>query len=586
MKKIVALVLALVAVCGIFAGCKNDNTDKGAIIPINLTSEMFNVDPGRVFYDAEAMKLSSLLFEGLTRMTEDGKVEKALAKDWYTRINEEKNEYFLYIELNKTFWSDGRQVIAEHVVYAWKRLLDPATNNPAASLLYDVKNARKVKSGEMTVDDIGLAAPEDLLVEIQFEGPFDVDAFLKKAASPALVPMREDVISRFPDTWATKIETVVTNGPFAITKLGGAEAPEEGEEAVSEETAEEEEADELFTIERSTYFYLTGVSGENIKKYVTPYRFEMNYSLTADQQYDMFMNGDLHYLGYMSKENYEANAKKIKTMDIPSAYTYYFNTPKAPLDDVNVRKALATAISRDEIAAIAGRGVTAADGYVPHVVREISSNKEFRKVGGSLINTAGDVSGAKALVNGKSGKITITYRNDKAGVEAEIAKYVQGVWNDLGFTVDIKGLENAEYEKALYNGDFDVLAIDCCALTDDATSILAPFAKYYSGSVVSVKDGAEFFTPHVTGIQSDEYDAVIDKAFAAATDAEKDAAFHEAEQLLIDLCPATALYFDADYYLADKNLTGIKSTFFGARYFSKTDLKGYVPETEIVSEEE
>jgi len=571
MKRVVALALALIMACGILVGCKNDNTDKGAIIPINLTSERFNVDPGRVFYDAEAMKLSGLLFEGLTRLTEDGKVEKALAKNWTTRIDEKKGEYILNIELNKTWWSDGRQVIAEHVVYAWKRALDPASNNPAASLLYDIKNARKVKSGEMTVDDIGLAAPEDFIVEVEFEGPFDADEFMKRVASPALVPLREDVVSKNPTTWATRIDTVVTNGPFTIKKMGGAEAVE-GEEG---EEVEVVSRDDLFTIERSPYYYLSGADNEDIKKYVTPYRFEMNYTTPASQQYEMFMNGELKYLGYMSKENYDANIKHINTMNIPSAYTYYFNTTKAPLDDANVRKALSTAISRDEIASIVGRGVTAADGYVPHVVKDIATGKEFRKAGGSLISTAGDVSAAKSLMNGKKGTITITYRKDKAGIEADVAKYVQSVWKDLGLTVNVKGLENAEYETALYTGDFDVLAIDCYALTDNAVSVLAPFAKYYSGSVVSVKNDAELFTPHITGIESDEYDAVIDKVFAAANAKEKDAALHEAEQLLIDLCPATALYFDADYYMADKNLKNIKSNFFGSRYFHKTDLKGY-----------
>jgi len=257
MKRVVALALALIMACGILVGCKNDNTDKGAIIPINLTSERFNVDPGRVFYDAEAMKLSGLLFEGLTRLTEDGKVEKALAKNWTTRIDEKKGEYILNIELNKTWWSDGRQVIAEHVVYAWKRALDPASNNPAASLLYDIKNARKVKSGEMTVDDIGLAAPEDFIVEVEFEGPFDADEFMKRVASPALVPLREDVVSKNPTTWATRIDTVVTNGPFTIKKMGGAEAVEgeegeEGEEAGESESSgsAQSAAQEALTAER------------------------------------------------------------------------------------------------------------------------------------------------------------------------------------------------------------------------------------------------------------------------------------------------------------------------------------------------
>lgn len=573
MKRVVALALALVMACGILVGCKSDTTDKGAIIPISLTSERFNIDPGKVYYDSEAMKLCGLLYEGLTRIDEDGKVHKALAKSWETKVNEEKGEYVLSIELNKTWWSDGRQVLAEHVVYAWKRVLDPSNNNPAAALLYDVKNARKVKSGEMTVDDIGLSSPEDFVIEVEFEGPFDADEFMRTVASPALVPLREDVVSKNPDTWATKIETVVTNGPFTIKKMGGAEAveSEDGEEVEAEVTSKED----LFTIERSSYYYLSGSDNEDIKKYVTPYRFEMNYSKSADEQYDAFTNGEIYYIGALSKEDYDANAKNVETMNIPTAYTYYFNTTKAPLNDANVRKALSISISRDEIANIVGRGAVAATGYVPHVTREYGSSKEFRAVGGKLINTAGELSTAQGLMGGKKGTITITYRNDKLGVEAEVAQYVKGVWEQLGLTVKLNGLDNASYEKALYNGNFDVLAIDSVGLTDDARSFLAPFATRYSGSVVSLEKDAEYYTPHITGFENDEYDAIIDKAYAASSESEMNAALHEAEAMLLEQCPATALYFESDYYLANKNLTGVKSNFFGSRYFHKTDLKGY-----------
>lgn len=575
MKRILTFALALIMVCGVLVGCA-DKTGKGAVIPINLTSERFNLDPGRVFYDAEAMKLCGLLYEGLTRLDQDGNVHDALAKSWTTQIDAEKGEYVLIIELNDTFWSDGRQVLAEHVVYAWKRILAPETNNPAAALLYNIKNARQVKSGEMTVDDLGLAAPENFKIEVEFEGPFDLKEFKRVVASPALVPLREDVVSKNPDTWATSIETVVTNGPFTIKNLGGAEATiaDEGEggDGVDSQIVSH---DDLFNIERSTYYYLSGMGNENIKKFVTPYRFEMNYSQSEQDAYTAFENGELYYLGYLSKEHYDANVKKIETMNIPSAYTYYFNTTKKPLDDANVRKALSDAISRDEIAKIVGRGAVAATGFVPHATLEYGSQKEFRKVGGSLINTAG----TSADLGGKKGTITITYRKDKAEIEKEIATYVKGVWEQMGMNVKLKGLSDSDYQEALYQGDFDVLAIDNVGIVSDARSFLVPFATRYSGSVVSVRDDAELFTPHITGFEDEKYDQIIDKLYAATDAKEINTLLHQAEEYILEACPATALYFDVDYYLANSNLKNIKSNFFGSRYFHKTDLKGYVEKT-------
>ena len=170
--------------------------DKGAVISVYIGDEIRNWDPALMYTQASAVRFFSLVYEGLTRITDEGKLEYALAKEITIIENPEENEYKMQIELIETAWSDGRQLSADDVIYAWKRILKPSFQSTACAMLYDIKNARAVRNGDATIDDLGLEALDTTLLQITFEGPTDYDLFLEYCASPALVPLREDVAGR------------------------------------------------------------------------------------------------------------------------------------------------------------------------------------------------------------------------------------------------------------------------------------------------------------------------------------------------------------------------------------------------------
>ena len=159
MKKVLSLVLAMITAASVMAGCttlekdETGNYDKGAIIDMYLTTEVYDFDPQRSITDDAMLKIYSLIYEGLTTINENGKWEKALMKN-YKVEKDADGEFSILITLNNTRWSDGRTVQAADLVYSWKRLLDPDATSEAASLLYDIKNARDVKTGDATVDDL------------------------------------------------------------------------------------------------------------------------------------------------------------------------------------------------------------------------------------------------------------------------------------------------------------------------------------------------------------------------------------------------------------------------------------------------
>lgn len=567
MKKTVTFLLAVLFIMtAVLSSCGSDDT--GPIIPIYYTKELQNFDPAIPLYDAETVKVLGLIFEGLTYLDEDGDVHPGLAESWYTKIDEERGEYFLYFELKETSWNDDRLVQADDFVYAWKRILSPSTNSPAACLLYNIKNARDVKSGIMTVDDLGVAAVSESLLEIEFEGPFDLDYFLMTVSSPALVPLREDAVLENPSAWAKSLDALVFNGPFVVRnwKYGAS-----------------------IDFERNTR-YLLDEDATNEMKYVTPYKLTVDYSMSLKRLIEAWENyeneiteidgkeaiqEEIFYFGDLTAEKYEEYKDDVVEHDLLSVYTYYFNTEKEPFTDARVRHALSIALDRNEIASIASRGNKPATGFVTYNVFD-NDGEDFREVGGELISTSAQLDEARSLLaeaGVDGGSFTITYGVDSA--DKDIASYVQDVWESLGFDVEITQKRGVQFQDALENGDFDVIGIDYQGLTPDAFAFLAPFATEYSGSVVNVDLGSDTYTPHITGFNSPEYDAIIDKAFYAKTESDRNAALHEAEALLLELSPIVPLHFNTDIYYASSKLKNIETSIYGYKVFNDTTLKGY-----------
>ena len=567
-KRAMSLVLAVVMIACTLASCSTlAEDDKGAIIDVYMTNEIYNYDPAFAFTDASGAKILSLIFEGLTRLDSDGNWEKALMKSY--EISQDDDEAFkIQVTLNNTKWSDSRPVQANDLVYAWKRILDPEFKCEAASMLYDIKNAREVKMGDASIDDLGVFAIETYVLEIEFEQKIDLDAFFRTVASPALVPLREDIVDKN-ENWAKKASTMVTNGPFDVKEL------------VYGET---------MRLERSAYYYRDTDKNEALDKYVIPYRLITHYDIgTLDDQLDALLSGEIFYLGEIPLSAREEYEKYSNAEDIAATHTYYFNLKNEVLSDANVRKALSMAIDREEICNIV-KYAKPATGFIPGVVFDANTKTYFRAVAdkdGALVSTTADLEGAKSLIRsaGAEGKsITISIRDDE--VDYAVAEYVRDVWNQLGLNVKIRVLGYSfdaedstvvvdDFYTAYANGEFDVIAVDTQMLTSSAYSALAPFASTFSGNGVDMESETYDVYGHVTGYSDSAYDEIFDNYSATSDESERCTLLHEAEKKLLDDAVVMPVYFEQDAFLFSDVLDNLDAQYFG-RNFNSMTMKDYM----------
>ena len=630
-KRILALLLCAATLLSTlaFAGCSNQEKeeDKGQYITAYLTDNVYNLDPAYAYRNEALSKVVGLMFDTLFKLDKNGNVQKSLVKKYVIEENEAAGEYKMQLYLNDTFWSDGTAVSANDIRFAWLRLLEVDANFEAASLLFDIKNARAAKEGDVSIDDVQIYAAEQQMLEIYFEGKIDYDHFIFNLTSLALAPLREDVVSKG-DDWAKKPGTMVCSGPFKLGRINVNTL--EGERYYDEnhqykdpngfEQVGRNETQQVITdfiLERNAYYY-RDYEEDKLKKSVTPYRICVDCSLTDEQLADMYEAGMILYIGdiplSLRKDSEIAKDAKVAKTSM-STNSVYLNQ-NAIIDNGGegeklfanpvVRQALSMVIDREAIA----REVVyaeAATGLVPTGVFATGDDqilglfhKSFRDQAGNTyaaLQTNEDA--AVKLLEDEgikprkySFELTCAAYDE---VHCLIADRIAEAWSRLGFNVTVKKIgtiQNNDYYKhtdsippdicddlyadELRLGTFDAIVLDYVAYSADPFSVLSSFAKPFSGRGMDMSNPDEYkLTPHITGYDSPEYNQLIEDIFAEKNIKNRADGLVEAEEMLMEDLPIIPVVFNLDATVTSSKLIGEKSNYYGLLSFQKCQIFSY-----------
>ncbi len=657
-KRILALLLSAATLLGCltFIGCDSKDKkdeDKGQYITAYLTDNIYDLDPANAYNNESVSQIVGLLFDTLFKLDENGKVKKSLVDDYVIKENEEKGEYIMQLYLHKDAkWSDGTNVSANDIVFAWQRLLRPENNYEAAALLYDIKNARAAKEGDASIDDVRIFPAEQSMLEIYFEGKIDYDQFLLNLTSLALAPLRDEIVSKG-DDWAKKAGTMVCSGPFKLGRINvtaghpddpkasyydasaaqaESSAPAQTTaptpvETVEGQTAESETAASGpnkhmypqqivtdFLIERNTYYY-RNYEKDKLTKSVTPYKICVDCSLTDAQITDMYEKGLIMYIGdiplSMRKEGVVADAAVVAEKSM-STNTIYLNekalisngtsTPVALFANADVRKALSMAIDRQAIAdAVVYAEV--ANGLIPTGLFAADSRKttyraECSATYGTLSTNLEEAK--KLLANADLGdlgayeiNLTVAAYDD---VHCYIAEEIVKAWQALGFTkATVKKMgtiTNNDYSKyiddvpkdicddlyaeELRAARFEAILVDYVAYSPDPYSMLAPFAKAFSGRGMDMSNLDHYeLTPHMTGYDNEEYNNLMETIFAEKTIAKRADLYRQAEAKLMEDMPVIPVIFNLNATVQSGDLKKVTVDYNGLANFRKSSVKNY-----------
>ncbi len=640
MKRFIALLLcaATLLTSLLFVGCGSDekDEDKGQYITTYLTSNVYDLDPAHAYKNESVANIVGLMFDTLFKLDEKGKVKKSLVEDYVIEEDKEAGEYTMLLYLADTYWSDGTAISANDIVFAWQRLLQVDADFDAAALLFDIKNARAAKEGDVSIDDVGIYPAEQQLLEINFEAPpegesIDYDQFMLNLTSLALAPLRDDIVSKS-DDWAKKAGTMVCSGPFKLGRVNCTNGhPDDSiagtyfdqHHVVTDEdgrvVAPKDDPSYFpvrqrisdFIIERNAYYY-RDVKKDKLDKEVKPYRICVDCSLTDEQLTSMYDEGLIMYVGdiplSLRKDSSIASDAEVAELSMSTSALYLNQNADIQkgdetvklFADAKVRQALSMAIDRQTIVDTIVYAEVAS-GLIPTGMFETSSRKTtFRETCDAVYDyLKTDLSAAEALLKEANIKpsaytISLTYA-DYDEVHTAIAGLVAENWKALGFNVEMDPLGTAQnndfykytaetpkdicddlYAEALNYGSFDAILLDVVPYSPDPYSVLAPYAKAFSGRAMDMSNPEEYkLTPHITGYDSEEYNNLMEEIFAKKTVSDRADLYRQAEALLMEDMPVIPLVFNLDATVKNSKLKGDETDYYGMVDFRDCKVSSY-----------
>ncbi len=628
MKRFIALLLCavtLLSTLAVFTGCgSKDDEDKGQYITAYLTSNVYDFDPVNAYKNESVAAVVGLMFDTLFKLDENGKVKKSLVDDYTITENKANGEYKMTLRLKDTKWSDGTAISANDIVFAWQRLLRVDSDYEAASLLFDIKNARAAKEGEASIDDVGIYPAEEQLLEINFEGPTDYDQFMLNLTSLALAPLRDEIVSKS-DDWAKKASTIVCSGPFKLGRINYTTTSttyydpthvefdkDNGVPKPSDPTKfdRNEQLVVDFVMERNTY-YFRDAEEDKLDKTVTPYKICVDCSLTDEQLVEMYDKGIIQYVGDIPlslrtdssiAKNAIVSERSLSTNSIYLNQNAIIDNGKdgeALFANADVRRALSMAIDREAIAE-AVVYAEAATGLLPSGVFEAGNRKKtFRDAcTASYYALKTDTTAAKALLDQagiKPSSYTFTLQVAAYDeVHCVIADMIVASWQELGFNVTVEKIGTITnndwyqytedvpsdicddlYAERLQRGDFEAILLDVVAYSPDAFTMLAPYAKAFSGRAMDMSDSENYILPtHITGYDSEAYNTLMESIYDERTVSARADMLREAESILMNDVPVIPVIFNKQAVaVGDKLSMGVLFKDLNINYYNVVNFQ-------------
>ena len=277
------------------------------------------LDPHRYNLRLEETILTDL-FLGLTTFDAAANIVPGAAQGW--KVSDDGLTWTFELRDGLT-WSDATPLTAGDFVYAFRRLLEPATAASLAYFMYPLANAAAVNAGELPPSELGVKAPDPKTLVLTLEKPYPY--LPERLLYPTAYPVPRHVIERHGDDWV-KPEHWVSNGAYVL-------------QAWQPQAA--------VTLARNPQFDASGLEPALIAQVV--------YLPLASEQaaYNRYRAGDVHAIGTFPAGELpkvkRSSPDDLRLSPLLSIVYLVFNVRQPPFDDARVREALALAIDRETL---------------------------------------------------------------------------------------------------------------------------------------------------------------------------------------------------------------------------------------------
>jgi len=456
------------------------------------------------------------LFEGLLSYDADGRLIPGVALKWAL-----SDDGLVYrFDLREETWSNGDPLTAEDFVYSFRRLLDPATGAPYASLFAVIHNGEAVSHGRAAPDTLGVRALDAWRLEIALEKP--TPYFLGLLAHQTAVPLHRASVEAGGRGFA-RPGALVGNGPYVLS----AHTP----------------GDRL-TLTRNPRFHdaaSVAIEREDILPLEDRAAAVRRFEAGEIESYPDAPGDEIAYLQHRFPSELRLSASL-------GVYYYAFNTKKPPFNDARVRRALSMTIDREFLAeTIWGGAMAPAYALTPPDIEGVNKvESDFAALAPidaetealKLLAAAGYGPGGRAL------NIEIRFNTSETHQTTSIA--VADMWRPLNVTVSFVNADAKTHFSYLRDGgDFEVARAGWLADYPDAQNFLA----------LGRSDNGALNYSHWSNKQ---YDALLAEAEGVRDPQARAQLLTRAEAILLEEAPLAPLMFPQSKNLVSKRVGGWK----------------------------
>lgn len=488
-----------------------------------INKEPVSLDP-RKGNDVVASQIHFMLFEGLVRVNPDMTISLGQAESY--EISPDKKTYVFH--LRDACWSDKSPVTSYDFEASWKSILDPCFPSPDAYLLYCIKNARLAKMRHISKEYIGIQSidAKTLVIELEYPVPY----FLHIAASSVLLPInakkdQEDI------KWSSHLQNFISNGPFQLKRWAL------NEQVVLQKNPHHHRAHEI-TLDHIIIDILDS---------------EM-------KAFELYLKGRYDVIGspftYFPCDQLDMlKAERIVSF-FPVAGTKFlsFNTSRGVLQNTNIRRALAYAISRKTIIErITKFNEKEALNVIPSLL--VSDHVAYFMDGDELTAKECFRKGVQELNINQVENISLTYVASE--LNHILAQELQHIWlRVLGIDIVLKAIDFKMLHAYAQQGEYDIALFVWLADYGDPMSILERFTD---------KENPRNYPKW----ENARYDHCLREARAMAASNQYGKKLREAEEILIDEMPFTCLFHESFAFLISSKIHNFTVSPIGHIHFDR-----------------
>lgn len=420
-------------------------------------------------------------------------------------------------------WSSGRALTAEDFVHSIRRALTPATAAPKAHLFFSLAGAEDFYRGKLTDPAlIGAAAPGPQTLVLRLARPnSDLPAL---AASGPWIPVYPHV------TTENGRERYIPgrdigNGPFVVVEW---------------------HAHRHITVTRNPHYH----AADRVK--LDGIRFQAFDN--GDTEERAFRAGQIDATLAVPFSKLGSYAPPVlQTQPLHETRYLALNTKRAPLDNPQVRRALALALDRRALVEEVTRGgQRPALSFIPPGLGGYEP--------GNKIEGSSDEARALLAAAGFPGGKGFPRLEISTWVNTPVLEAVQQMWKrELGLDVALVQREGKVHLAAAAAGDFDLAFLP--AIPDYA----APAALFEEWLSTSPVNHARWHNP--------AYDRLVLEAGRTTDAARRLALYREAEALMLADLPVIPLYFNTQNFLLSPRVHGWRSDGLWTRFYTGLELK-------------